>query len=130
MRVNSLNDCETWVESNPANLISRSCVSRDSHASSCQQHLTLLPSRCVNCSSHIYCENCVNGGDVSDVKSDECEWIKDEARCVRRGRFDDSVRQVESCPSPCHTRGSCSACVGEPGRCVWCEETQVTAIRF
>jgi hypothetical protein len=107
-----------------------SCVSRDSKTSNCRQHLTLLASRCVNCSSHIYCENCVNGGDSADARGDECEWIKDEARCVRRGRFEESVRHVGQCPSPCHSRNSCSACVGEPGRCVWCEETQVLGLKF
>jgi len=115
------------VAATQLNNFSRSCVNRDAKPSSCRQHLTLLASRCVNCSSHIYCESCVNGGDASDdVTGDECEWIKDEARCVRRGRFEESVRDASLCPSPCHTRGSCSACVGEPGRCVWCEETQVS----
>jgi len=45
---------------------------------------------------------------------------------VRRSRFAESVRSIDQCPSPCHIRDNCSTCVGEPGRCVWCEDTQVT----
>ena len=56
---------------------SGSCLSRETRQSNCEQHLTLLPSRCVNCSSHIYCENCVNGGDSPRERGGEqCEWIQ------------------------------------------------------
>jgi hypothetical protein len=50
-------------------------------------------------------------------------------RCVRRGRFNESVRTESKCPSSCENRLSCSACLGESGRCVWCEETQVSEIK-
>lgn len=39
-------------------------------------------------------------------------------------RFDDAIQTAKECPIPCHKRRGCSACLGEPGRCTWCEETQ------
>ena len=47
-------------------------------------------------------------------------------QCVRRGRFEDPVgiKDLESCPSDCYQRSNCSQCIGEPGRCVWCQERQ------
>ena len=45
---------------------------------------------------------------------------------MRRGRFEDPVgiKDLESCPSDCYQRSNCSQCIGEPGRCVWCQERQ------
>ena len=78
--------------------------------------LTLNPQQCVNCSNHISCDQCV--GDSS------CEWLVDDAFCMRRGRFAEAVKSVAECPAPCHERKGCSSCLGDPGRCTWCEDTQ------
>lgn len=78
--------------------------------------LVLDPALCVTCSTFIYCENC-----VSDPS---CEWIVEGAYCVRRGRSSSAVRRSDLCPKPCHTRGTCASCLGDPGRCAWCEQTQ------
>uniref|UniRef100_A0A0K2SV94 Multiple epidermal growth factor-like domains protein 8 n=1 Tax=Lepeophtheirus salmonis TaxID=72036 RepID=A0A0K2SV94_LEPSM len=85
--------------------------------------LTLDPSMCVNCSSHIYCDTCSN-----DVN---CEYRTRDSKCVRRGsslyiRKDDrlAITSYLECPIPCHSRSNCSDCLGEPGRCVWCAETE------
>ena len=54
-----------------------------------QEFLKLLPDECVTCDNHIYCTTCVKEGDGA------CEWIenplRDEARCIRKGRFGDRV---------------------------------------
>lgn len=89
----------------------------DSGANSTTAFLVLSPLQCTNCSNHISCHHCVNDG--------LCEWLVDDATCKRRGRFRDAVQVAAECPSPCHMRTSCSSCLGEPGRCTWCEETQV-----
>jgi hypothetical protein len=79
--------------------------------------LILNPLQCTNCSNHISCHHCVEDG--------LCEWLVDEASCTRRGRFGNAVHSLNECPVPCHQRDNCAACLGEPGRCTWCEETQV-----
>ena len=79
--------------------------------------LILNPLQCTNCSNHISCHHCVEDG--------LCEWLVDEASCTRRGRFANAVHSLNECPVPCHQRDNCAACLGEPGRCTWCEETQV-----
>lgn len=80
------------------------------------KYLTLQPSQCANCSNYISCEQCVN--------SDLCEWWAEDARCARKGRAADAVRELAQCPAPCNVRENCSACLDERGRCVWCEATQ------
>lgn len=50
-------------------------------------------------------------------------WAED-ALCARLGRAPRAVKTLESCPAPCHARPTCSACLDERGRCVWCEATQ------
>ena len=93
--------------------------------------LKLYPFECVSCEKHIYCDTCVAEKDGS------CEWLedlqKDEARCVRKGRFKPEtlftspikvIGNYTECPIPCHARKSCSSCVGDAGKCVWCKETQ------
>ncbi|XP_067001504.2 multiple epidermal growth factor-like domains protein 8 [Anabrus simplex] len=79
-------------------------------------YLTLLPSRCANCSNYISCETCVG--------SSLCEWWIEDARCARRGRFADAVMDLAQCPVPCHQRSNCSQCLDDRGRCVWCEATE------
>lgn len=39
-------------------------------------------------------------------------------------RFAGAVQTVGGCPVSCNERRGCSSCLGEPGRCTWCEETQ------
>uniref|UniRef100_A0A1B0CSP3 Multiple epidermal growth factor-like protein 8 n=2 Tax=Lutzomyia longipalpis TaxID=7200 RepID=A0A1B0CSP3_LUTLO len=79
-------------------------------------YLTLQPSHCANCSNYISCEQCVESG--------LCEWWAEDARCSRRGRAPLAVTDVAQCPAPCYARETCSACLDERGRCVWCEATQ------
>lgn len=80
-------------------------------------YLTLQPSSCPNCTNFISCETC--------VKSGQCEWWTDDARCVRRGRYEDAVVDVAQCPVPCHQRLNCHQCLETKGVCVWCEATKV-----
>lgn len=98
------------------------CVSRATDEMlSCRRHddwryLTLQPSKCANCSNFIACDQCVGTG--------LCEWWAEEARCSRLNRAATAVRAVNECPAPCYERRSCSACLEERGRCVWCEATE------
>ncbi|QQP51302.1 Uncharacterized protein FKW44_012624, partial [Caligus rogercresseyi] len=87
------------------------------------QLLTLDSSQCIHCSSHIYCETC-----SSDPN---CEYRNRDSHCVRRGSSlritkeeKIAVWDPSECPEPCSSRETCSECLGEPGRCVWCAETQ------
>ena len=96
------------------------------------QHLKLHPSECVSCEKHIYCDMCI------EQKDGGCDWIedlqKDESRCVRKGRFSSKsfstssptkvIKNVAECPAPCHQRQTCASCVGDAGKCVWCQGTQ------
>lgn len=99
------------------------CVQRrliDIHHPYCHKenkynYIITIPENCPVCSDYIYCEDC--------AKIDHCEWLIEEAHCGRRGRFEDAVRHQDLCPTPCHLRFNCTSCLGDPGRCAWCEET-------
>ena len=81
-------------------------------------HRVLVASECPVCQQHIYCHTC-----TSDP---QCEWLPDPAHCTRRGRFPDmAVADTKLCPPECHERKTCSHCLGTPGRCAWCQHTQV-----
>ncbi|XP_037559962.1 multiple epidermal growth factor-like domains protein 8 [Dermacentor silvarum] len=80
------------------------------------QLLVLEPHHCPTCSGFIYCHDC--------VQDPFCEWIVEGAFCVRRGRHSSAVRHPDLCPTPCHLRRGCISCLGDPGRCAWCRETQ------
>ncbi|XP_045596655.2 multiple epidermal growth factor-like domains protein 8 [Procambarus clarkii] len=102
-----------------------SCVARHDQQSSCSlttaegtvndYFLTLVPEQCITCEQYIYCNDCVGSG--------LCEWLPDEAYCSRKGRFQGAVIEVNKCPAPCHKRKSCATCLGDPGRCAWCQES-------
>ena len=83
---------------------------------SCPVFLTTEPELCTSCSDLIYCSDCVG--------NPACEWLAGESRCLRRGRVQGAITVPSSCPTPCHTRSSCSSCLDEAGRCVWCRATQ------
>lgn len=80
------------------------------------QYLTLHPHMCTNCSNFISCHTCIG--------SQLCEWWTENARCERRGRAPLAVWDVAECPSPCHKRQSCTECLDDKDRCVWCEAKQ------
>ena len=86
---------------------------------SCPTYPKLSSSQCSNCSQHIHCKDC-----VSFTQDGVCEWLSDEARCVRRGRYNEAIKSLDQCPSSCQDRADCSTCIGQPGRCVWCAERQ------
>ncbi|CAM1295013.1 MEGF8 (predicted) [Pycnogonum litorale] len=107
------------------NDLSKNCLHRlkvteyetnDEKKSVTNKYLTLEPSQCDVCPDYIYCEDC--------LKASNCEWLIEEAVCVRGGRFADAVRKSTNCPQACHKRNSCSSCLGSPGRCAWCEQAQ------
>ncbi|KAH8377850.1 hypothetical protein KR093_007479 [Drosophila rubida] len=79
-------------------------------------YLISQPSQCANCSNYVSCEAC-----VSTAGNGECEWWLDDARCGRIGKSNSSVRALAQCPRPCRERQGCDQCLGERGRCVWCE---------
>ncbi|KAK7079470.1 Multiple epidermal growth factor-like domains protein 8 [Halocaridina rubra] len=102
-----------------------SCVDREHPQTVCMDpgddslsthFLTLVPDQCVTCEQYIYCDDCVSSG--------LCEWLPDEAYCSRKGRFPGAVMEMGKCPAPCHKRKSCTACLGDPGRCAWCQESK------
>ncbi len=99
---------------------SRQCFPKASEDHHCPRSAKLTPGQCTNCTSNIYCHECLNNADGP------CEWLAEESRCVRDGRYSKSIRNESSCPQLCHERDSCDTCIGDPGRCVWCEETQVS----
>ncbi|KAH8324231.1 hypothetical protein KR074_001932 [Drosophila pseudoananassae] len=76
-------------------------------------YLISQPSQCSNCTNYVSCEACAG--------SNECEWWTEDARCGRLGKSNSSVRAVEQCPRSCRERHGCQECLGERGRCVWCE---------
>lgn len=80
-------------------------------------YLISQPTQCTNCSNYVSCEACVSTPD----NADECEWWLDDARCGRIGKSNSSVRAIAQCPRPCRERRGCDQCLGERGRCVWCE---------
>ncbi|XP_067133716.1 multiple epidermal growth factor-like domains protein 8 [Centruroides vittatus] len=86
------------------------------HRDNKHNYIITIPENCPVCSDYIYCEDC--------AKVDHCEWLIEEAHCGRRGRFEDAVRHQDLCPTPCHLRFNCTSCLGDPGRCAWCEETR------
>ncbi|ALC38654.1 CG7466 [Drosophila busckii] len=79
-------------------------------------YLISQPSQCANCSNYVSCEAC-----VTTPAGGECEWWLEDARCGRVGKSNSSVRALEQCPRPCRERQGCDQCLGERGRCVWCE---------
>lgn len=79
------------------------------------KYITIQPSQCGNCSNYVSCEDCLGTG--------MCEWWAEDARCARIGRTPTGVRSLDKCPTPCMDRKSCSDCLNEKGRCVWCEAT-------
>ncbi|XP_068203463.1 multiple epidermal growth factor-like domains protein 8 [Palaemon carinicauda] len=83
---------------------------------SSRHFLTLVPEQCVTCEQYIYCSDCVGSG--------VCEWLPDEAYCSRKGRFPGAIMEIGKCPAPCHKRKSCATCLGDPGRCAWCQESK------
>ncbi|KAK3860683.1 hypothetical protein Pcinc_033276 [Petrolisthes cinctipes] len=100
----------------------RTCVPRLLRNSGCSSetgggahYFTLEPQHCPACHQHIYCKDC--------VESQECEWLPDEAYCARLNRFPGAVTNVSACPAPCHQRTTCATCLGDPGRCAWCQHT-------
>ena len=97
---------------------SQSCQSKNSFVCT-QNELKVSPQQCLNCTAHIYCGDC-----VSAFQDGQCEWLADEARCVRKGRFSKSIRILEQCPNECYLRTSCQDCTALPGRCVWCQERE------
>ncbi|XP_076035463.1 multiple EGF like domains 8 [Oratosquilla oratoria] len=105
--------------------ILNTCILREDSLKLCMQSesdndvdhfLTLDPKQCMTCNQYIYCDHCISSG--------ECEWLPEESYCARKGRFQDAVREEGKCPTPCHRRKTCLSCLGDPGRCAWCEETQ------
>lgn len=79
------------------------------------RYFIVEPNQCSNCSDFITCEHCLESG--------ICEWWPEDARCSRIGRSIVAAKSIVECPSPCHFRQNCSSCLGEEGRCVWCETT-------
>ena len=55
--------------------------------------LVLSAAQCSRCDDHVFCEAC-SGDEL-------CEWLPVDARCTRRGRYDDAVRDKGMCPVPC-----------------------------
>ncbi|MPC73059.1 Multiple epidermal growth factor-like domains protein 8 [Portunus trituberculatus] len=104
---------------------SATCLPRDDPKAVCLggagsgagRHFPVLDiGECHTCEQHIYCSACVGAG---------CEWLPDKAHCSRRGRFTGAITLPHACPAPCHRRPTCATCLGVPGRCAWCSETQV-----
>lgn len=79
------------------------------------KYFIIEPTQCSNCSDFITCDQCID--------SNMCEWWTEDARCERYGRFESAIRSLGECPAPCHNRNTCSSCLDETGRCVWCETT-------
>ncbi|XP_055855625.1 multiple epidermal growth factor-like domains protein 8 [Episyrphus balteatus] len=84
-----------------------------SENSSSWKYLITQPGQCNNCSNYISCEECI------DTKL--CEWWAEDARCSRLGKSPTGIQEISQCPMPCRLRNSCSECLNDRGRCVWCE---------
>ncbi|CAG0913973.1 unnamed protein product [Notodromas monacha] len=93
------------------------------------EFLRLDPSLCPLCSDHISCFACVSAGAITGRPW--CEWLVEEATCVRRGKTPESLiasgnlalavaRDSTECPVPCHARLTCTDCLDLPGKCSWC----------
>lgn len=112
--------------------LTSSCVARLDHHTNCSitsntgakniHYLTLVPEQCITCEQYIYCNDCVGSG--------LCEWLPDEASCSRKGKFPGAVIELGKCPAACHKRKSCATCLGDPGRCAWCQESSVSHLEY
>ncbi|GAB6023337.1 hypothetical protein CHUAL_008138 [Chamberlinius hualienensis] len=80
------------------------------------RHLVIQSEDCTPCSVNVHCHDC--------AKNPLCEWVIEHTYCVRRGRFDDAVRNVSRCPVPCHKLTDCNSCLNNDNRCTWCEGDQ------
>ena len=88
----------------------------------CSLNSVADPETCSLCSDKLGCQQCL-------VEGEGCEWIENDAKCVRAGKLDDRygsviLRQKSQCRSECQDRRSCGECLSASGRCVWCEERQ------
>lgn len=95
------------------------CVARGASGGPCAPRgelLVLEPEQCATCAGFIYCPQC--------AQEPTCEWVVEGAYCSRRGRHSSAVRRPGLCPTPCHLRRGCLSCLGDPGRCAWCRQTQ------
>ena len=97
----------------------QSCQAKNSFVCNPKESGKVSPQQCLNCTAHIYCQDC-----LSASQDGQCEWLADQARCVRKGRFSESIKSVQKCPNECYLRHSCEDCTELPGRCVWCQERE------
>ena len=95
----------------------QTCFDKSDQDFSCSSLARLWPEQCSNCSHHIHCSDCLRNN-----KDGACEWLTNEGRCVRQGRFPLAVQEVSQCPMDCPERSTCTDCIGQSGHCVWCQE--------
>ncbi|XP_022097491.1 multiple epidermal growth factor-like domains protein 8 [Acanthaster planci] len=81
-------------------------------------HLVTSWDQCVDCGLYVDCLSC--------TENPLCEWLisGDDTRCLRRGRFSDSITDPGQCTLPCHEYTNCSDCSKSTKECAWCEETK------
>ncbi|KAL5012356.1 hypothetical protein ScPMuIL_010907 [Solemya velum] len=77
---------------------------------------------CPVCADYVDCYSC-SGNHL-------CEWISDDAVCIRRGRYDFAIRNISDCLTPCHMRTSCTECMSEKNECMWCMTTKTCSPVF
>lgn len=97
------------------------CVARSGDEEECPavkdgELLVLETPMCKACNYNIYCETCLD--------DENCEWLPEDVACVRRGVNPLALKDRSACPVPCHERRGCQSCLGDPGRCAWCQQTQ------
>ena len=100
-----------WCES------SDSCLPRLEASAVCPGRLlTLSPALCPACGQRVDCVDCTAAG---------CQWPQQAAGCRRAAAG--AVTRPDDCPPPCDARSDCASCLGPPGNCSWCTETNVRA---
>lgn len=71
---------------------------------------------CPVCTDYVSCVECAN--------DNLCEWVTDDAHCIRRGRVEEAVKNPRKCNLPCYVRTTCSECTSKRDECAWCENTR------
>ena len=86
-------------------------------------YLVTESAQCEDCDDQISCSHC--------LADPACVWLTTEVSCVRAGLFPPAevTSQLSSCPTDCSARTSCTSCLSQAGRCVWCH-SQASCLQF
>ncbi|CAH1785464.1 unnamed protein product [Owenia fusiformis] len=103
-----------WCK-NKGKCVMRNDVDNAGCATTSATELVITPADCTVCGDHLSCHIC--------AADSLCEWLPNDGRCMRRGRYVNAIQSVGQCAAACHLRSNCSTCIGDRGECAWCGST-------